>query len=70
MTAEAPERLQPAGLLQHAQRRLEGREQPLGRHRIEHGADVVVGRDARDPEQRLAVRPPLALLETPLVRQE
>jgi len=37
---------------------------------IEHVADVIVGRDFLDPEQSLAVRAPLALLQGALERQK
>jgi hypothetical protein len=37
---------------------------------VEHVADVVVGRDFLDPEQSLAVRAPLALLQGALERQK
>src|SRR5271155_1206358 len=37
---------------------------------IEHVADVIVGGDFRDPEQGLAVRPPLAFLKGALERQK
>ena len=37
---------------------------------IEHVADAIVGGDFRDPEQGLAVRPPLAFLKGALERQK
>jgi hypothetical protein len=36
--------------------------------RVKHVADVVVGRDFLDPEQGLAVRPPMAFLQGALER--
>ena len=48
-------------------------EQPVKRRRrgaIQHPADVVVARDRGHAEQRLAVRPAVALLQRALVRQE
>ena len=37
---------------------------------VEHQADVVVGRDGRDPEKRFAIRTPMALGQHPLMRQK
>ena len=65
--AQALERRQRPGGLD----RLE--EQPVERRRrstVQHQADIVVGRDRRDAEQRLAVRSAMALLQRSLMRQE
>ena len=54
-------------------RRQGPREQPeqgIRRHRVEHVADVIVGRDLADPEQPLAIRPPPTTFHCPLVRQK
>jgi len=37
---------------------------------VKHQADVIVGRDGRHPEQRLAVRSAMPALQLPLMRQE
>ena len=39
-------------------------------HAVEHVPDIIVGGDFLDPEQGLAVRAPLALLQRPLKGQE
>ena len=64
------EGLDPAGALERRNRLPEGRKQVIGRDRIERVADVIVGRDAGDPEQGLAVRAAVAGLELALMIQE
>src|SRR4051812_36164910 len=54
--AEPLEGPDPAGALERRNRRGERRKEVIGRHRIEHVADVVVGGNAADAEQGLAVR--------------
>ena len=51
---------------------MKNREEALRRYRIEHGADVIVTRDPRHLEQRLAVgtAAPATLLQPALVRQK
>src|SRR5580692_11928467 len=48
----------------------EHRMQQIWRRRVQHVPDMIVARDLRQPEQRLAVGSPVALLEPPLMRQE
>jgi hypothetical protein len=68
--AEPPERLKPAGALEHRDNLAEHGKEPIGRDRVEHGADVIVGRDGAHAEQALAVRAPVPLLEPALESQE
>lgn len=46
-----------------------GRMEVVGAGRVQHRPDMVVAGDPVEAEQRLAIRPPLALLQTPLMRQ-
>src|ERR1019366_820784 len=48
----------------------EQRVERCRRRAVQHLADIVVRGDRRDAEQRLAVRPAMALLQRPLMRQE
>src|SRR3954469_25084049 len=68
--AKPPERRKPAGALERRNHLGEHRKEVIGRDRVEHGADVVVGRDTAHAEQRLAVRAPVAGLEPALKVQE
>jgi hypothetical protein len=68
--AKPPERRKPAGALERRNHLVEHRKEVIGRDRVEHGADVVVGRDTAHAEQRLAVRAPVAGLEPALKVQE
>ena len=54
--AELLERQQPAMPAQRAQDFIEGGLQVRGMHRVEHGADVVVGGHGRHAELAVAVR--------------
>ena len=58
------------GALERRNRRGERRKEVIGRHRIEHVADVVVGGNAADAEQGLAVRAAVAGLKLALMIQE
>lgn len=49
---------------------IEHRLQMRGMDRIEHRADVIVGRDPLHPEQRLAIRRLAPLLQRALIGQE
>src|SRR6476469_2183360 len=60
----------PAGALERRNHLVEHGKEVIGRDRVEHGADVVVGRDTAHAEQRLAVRAPVAGLEPALKVQE
>ena len=71
MPTETAEDIQPAleppELLDHVG---EHRMQQRRRRRVQHVPDMVVARDLRDPEQRRAVRPPMAQIELTLMRQK
>ncbi len=60
----------PAAPAQSVENLVEGRLQVRGIDRVEHGADVVVGRDCRHAAQAVAVRWLAPLLQPALVRQE
>ena len=68
--AEPAEVIQAAGLLKLVQHRGIDRMQQVRLGRIQHGADVVIGRDAGQAEQAFAVRAPVAFLQPALVGQE
>ena len=42
----------------------------VGTDRVQQRPDMIVAGDLVQTEQRLAIRPPLSLLQTTLVRQE
>jgi hypothetical protein len=67
---EPLERIKPAAGLDRSQHVRKHRIQRLWRHRIEHGADVVVGRYFLHAQQRLAVRRATPTLQCSLMRQE
>jgi hypothetical protein len=62
--------LQAAGTLQFRHHRGEDRMEMVGIDRVQQRPDMVVAGDPIQAEQRLAVRPALALLQTTLMRQE
>ena len=55
MAIQTPEGREPTASFERRENLPEGRKQQLGRHRIEHRAGLVVGRDLVHPEKRLAV---------------
>jgi len=57
-------------LAQNAQGLIKGGLQVRGRHRVEHGPDMVVGRDGRHAEQAAAVRRLAAGLKLALVGEK
>ena len=67
---QAPECRKPTANSEGAEYLPEGGKQPLGRHRIEHRAGLVIGRDIDHPEKRLAVRPAPSPFQHLLVGQE
>jgi hypothetical protein len=70
MLAELPQGREPTMFFQLADDLAKEREELLGRHRIEQGADVVVGRDPRDAEQRLGIRAAVPFHQVTLVGQK
>ena len=68
--AEPAERLAHRGLKEQLLRAAEARREQRGVRAVEHIPDIIVGRDLLDPEQGLAVRAPLPLLQRPLEREE
>ena len=48
----------------------EDRMKVIGTDRVQQRPDMIVAGDPVEAEQRLAIRPPLSLLQTALVRQE
>jgi len=62
--------LQAAGTLQFGHHLGEDRMKVVGTDRVQQRPDMIVAGDLVQTEQRLAVRPPLSLLQTTLVRQE
>ena len=70
MIPELAESLQAAGTLQFRHHRGEDRMEMVGIDRVQQRPDMVVTGDPVQAEQRLAVRAPLSLLQTALVRQE
>jgi hypothetical protein len=63
---------EPAAGLQHLHRMGKSRMEALRRHRVQHIANMVVARNPRHPEQRLAIRATVAvpLRQLPLMGQE
>jgi len=59
VSAKLPEGIKPAALFHHAECGVENRKEVRRFNRVQHGADLVVTRDARHLEQRLAVGPPV-----------
>ena len=70
VAVQAPDGTQPTTPLQAFQQRSEERIEPVRRHRIQHRADLVVRRDPRHGEQRLAVRTPPRARKCTLMGQE
>ena len=68
--AEPAERGQPARAFQLRQHLGKDRVQQRRRRRVEHGANVIVAGDFLQTEQAGAIRPAVALLQPPLMRQE
>src|SRR4051812_8607531 len=68
--AEPLEGAQPAMPAQHIQGLVEGGLQVRGMHWVEHGADMIVGRDGGHAEQALAVRHLPPFLQRALVGEE
>jgi hypothetical protein len=62
--------LQAAGTLQFGHHLGEDRMEVVGIDRVQQRPDMIVAGDPIQAEQRLAVRPALALLQTTLMRQE
>ena len=61
---------EPTASTQRVEYLSEGRKQPLGRHRIEHRAGLVIGRDIDHSEKRLAIRLAPSPFQHLLVGQE
>ena len=70
MIPELAESFQAAGTLQFRHHLGEDRMEMVGIDRVQQRPDMVVTGDPVQAEQRLAVRAPLSLLQTALVRQE
>jgi hypothetical protein len=68
--AQMLKRLQPAALAQSGQRDVERLVERRGIGAVQHHSDVVVAGDCRHAEQRLAIRAPMTLGQTALMRQE
>ena len=62
--------LQATGMLQFGHHLGEDRMEVGGADRVQQRPDMIVAGDPVEAEQRLAIRPPLSLLQTTLVRQE
>jgi hypothetical protein len=70
VAAKLAESLQAAGPLQFGHHLGEDRMEVVGADRVQQRPDMIVAGDPVETEQRLAVRPPLSLLQTTLMRQE
>jgi hypothetical protein len=70
VAAKLPESLQAAGPLQFSHHFGEDRMKVVGADRVQQRPDMIVAGDLVQAEQRLAIRAPLSLLQTTLVRQE
>ena len=70
VAAKLAESLQAAGPLQFRHHLGEDRMEVVGADRVQQRPDMIVAGDPVQAEQRLAVRAPLSLLQTALVRQE
>src|SRR3954452_10332954 len=70
MAAKLAETLQTARSFQFGKHPSEDWMEMIGADRVEQRPDMIVAGDLVQAEQRLAVRPPLSLLQTALVRQK
>ena len=70
VAAKLAESLQAAGPLQFRHHLGEDRMEVVGTDRVQQRPDMIVAGDLVQAEQRLAIRPPLSLLQTALMRQE
>ena len=70
VAAKLPESLQAVRTLQFGHHLGEDRMEVVGTDRVQQCPDMIVAGDPVEAEQRLAIRPPLSLLQTALVRQE
>jgi hypothetical protein len=68
VAAKLPESLQATGTLQYHLG--ENRMEVVGTDRVQQRPDMIVAGDPVQAEQRLAIRPPLSLLQTTLMRQK
>jgi len=67
MPVKAAEEAQAPAFLKQFERPVEKRKQMIGRNRIEHVTDVIVGGDALHAEERFTIRAPAAAFEGSLV---
>jgi hypothetical protein len=70
MIAKLAESIQAARSLQFRHHLGEDRMKVVGTDRVQQRPDMIVAGDLVQTEQRLAIRSPLSLLQTTLVRQE
>jgi hypothetical protein len=70
VAAQLAESFQATGTLQFGHHLGENRMEVVGTDRVQQRPDMIVAGDPVEAEQRLAIRPPLSLLQTALMRQE